>query len=72
MIKPKHFQVAARYALIDDRMTGARDQQEISIGANYYAFAHDAKLAGAIRLFKNGDAKFTDFVLFELGTNVGF
>ncbi len=72
MVAPKKFQVAARYALIDDQLTGARDQQEITIGANYFAFAHDAKLAGAIRLFKTGDASFTDFVLFELGTNVGF
>jgi hypothetical protein len=75
MLVPKHWQVAARYALVDDWTTGdttARNQQEISVGGNYYGFGHDAKVAAAIRFIKSGDAKFTDVVLFELGANVGF
>jgi len=75
MLVPKHWQVVGRYALVADALapdTTARDQQEISVGGNYYGFGHDAKLDFAVRLIKTGEAKFTDVVLFELGANVGF
>jgi hypothetical protein len=75
MVVPKHWQVVGRYALVNDVLadtTSARDQQEITVGGNYYGFGHDAKIAAAVRLIKTGDAKFTDVVLFELGANVGF
>lgn len=71
----KHWQLAGRYAMVGDTAiagTQPTDQQEISIAASYYGHGHDAKVQGAVRLFKNGDAKFTDFVLFELGSVIGF
>ena len=75
MVVPKHWQISGRFALVNDLLaddTTARDQQEISIGGNYYGFGHDAKVAAAVRLIKSGDAKFTDIVLFELCANIGF
>ncbi len=75
MAMPKLMQVVARYGLVSDLVADdktARDQQEISVGANYFGYGHDAKLAGAVRLIKTGDAGFTDVILFELGTNIGF
>jgi hypothetical protein len=75
MLVPKHWQVVGRYAMVNDwttKDTSAKDQQEISLGGNYYAFGHDAKLDLAVRLIKTGDASFTDVVLVELGANVGF
>lgn len=75
MLTPK-IGAAARYSLIDTRRDPdrdpARDQQEISIGGNYYAFGHDAKLAAAVRFIKTGDDSFTDGLLIEVGANVGF
>ncbi len=65
-------QASARYALVDAKLDATKDQQEISVGSNYYAFGHDAKLTGAVRLIKDGAAKFSDDLLFELGANVGF
>lgn len=75
MVVPKHWQVAGRYALVNDVRTSdpvAADQQEISIGGNYFGFGHDAKIAAAVRFIKTGDAALTDHILFELGANVGF
>lgn len=73
---PKHWQAVGRYALItdlfEDEMKTARDQQEISVGGNYYGFGHDAKISAALRFTKNGEAGFEDAILFELGANVGF
>lgn len=66
------FQGAARYALVDARLDDDLDQQEISVGGNYYLFGHDAKLAGALRFIKTGDAGFDDGILVEIGANVGF
>ncbi len=71
----KRWQLAARYAAIGDTAIGGTqptDQQELSIGASFYGHRHDAKVQGAVRLFKTGDAKFTDFVLFELASVIGF
>lgn len=71
----KHWQLAARYAAVGDTAVGgtqATDQQELALTANFFKHAHDAKFVGAVRLFKNGDAKFTDVVLFELGANLGW
>jgi hypothetical protein len=75
MVVPKHWQVVGRYALIADLLEDdktARDQQEVSVGGNYFGFGHDAKLAAAVRLIKTGDADLTDVVLVEVGVNVGF
>ncbi len=75
MVVPKQTQVVARYALVSDLVADdktARDQQEISVGANYFGYGHDAKLAGALRLIKAGDGGFGDAIVFELGTNIGF
>jgi len=75
MVQPKHTQIVGRYALVNDwttKDTSLKDQQEISLGGNYYAFAHDAKLTAAVRLIKTGEQGFEDNVLFELGANVGF
>jgi hypothetical protein len=71
MVAPK-LQAAARYALVDARLDDAKDQQEITIGGNYYAFGHDGKLAAAVRFIKTGDAGFDDGILVEIGANVGF
>ncbi len=71
----KHWQPSARFAWINDprqKMKTARDQQEVTIGVNYYGAGHDAKFAGSIRLIKSGDASFADAILFELGSNVGW
>lgn len=71
----KKWQVAGRYALVNDPRTKsitAKDQQEISLGGNFYGYGHDAKFAGAVRFIKTGDTSFTDAVLIELGANVGF
>ncbi|HLL25450.1 MAG TPA: porin [Kofleriaceae bacterium] len=71
----KRWQAAARYALVNDPRTKAvvaKDQQEISVGANFFGYGHDAKFAGAVRFIKTGDASFTDVVLVELGANVGW
>lgn len=75
MLTPK-LQAAARFALVDVRPDfesgSAADQQEITVGGTFYAFHHDAKLVGAMRLLKTGDGSFTDDMLFELGANVGW
>lgn len=75
MLTPK-IQGAARFAMVDAQTDfeggSVPDQQEISVGGNYYAFGHDAKLAGAVRFNKVGDGSFTDAVLVEIGANVGF
>ena len=71
----KRWQVAARYAAVGETAidgTQPTDQQEISIGASFYGHRHDAKVQGAVRLFKTGDGKFTDFILIELGSVIGF
>ncbi len=71
----KRWQFVGRYAVVGDTATGgtqATDQQELAITANFYKHNHDAKFFGAVRLFKNGDAKFTDFVLVEVGANLGW
>ncbi|MBA3452958.1 MAG: hypothetical protein H0T42_07695 [Deltaproteobacteria bacterium] len=71
----KHWQPAARFAWVNDprqKAKTARDQQEISLGVNYYGAGHDAKFAGAVRLIKSGDASFADAILFELGANIGW
>jgi hypothetical protein len=75
MVVPKRWQVVGRYALVADLLaddTSARDQQEISVGGNYFGFGHDAKVAAAVRMIKTGDADLTDVVLLEVGVNVGF
>jgi hypothetical protein len=80
MLVPRHWQVVARYALVEDvrkKDPQPKDQQEITIGGNYYAFGHDAKLAAAVRLIENAaannpNATFTDEVLVEVGANIGF
>lgn len=75
---PKHWQAVGRFGFVNDmnRADGvdksARDQQEISVGGNYYAFGHDAKIAAAVRFTKIGEAGYGDNILFELGANVGF
>ncbi len=71
MLTPK-LQAVARYALVDARRDATKDQQEIAVIGNYYAFGHDAKLQGGVRLIKTGDAGFGDGVLVEIGANVGF
>ncbi|MEJ7599734.1 MAG: porin [Kofleriaceae bacterium] len=67
----KHVQPVVRYALVHAELAGT-DDQEVSVGANYYAFAHDAKLAGAVRLLSVAGSDLTDTVLVELGMNIGF
>ncbi len=71
-----HVQGVARFALVDAQTDfedgSVKDQQEISIGGNYFGFGHDAKLAGAVRFIKTGDAELTDSVLLEIGANIGF
>ena len=67
----KQFQPAVRYALVHDSLADT-DDQEVSIGANYYAFKHDAKLVGAVRLLSVAGSELTDTVLVELGMNIGF
>jgi phosphate-selective porin OprO and OprP len=75
---PKHWQAVGRFGLITDqnRPDGVdktlRDQQEISVGGNYYGFGHDAKLVAAVRFTKIGEAGYGDNILFELGANIGF
>ena len=71
MLTPK-LQAVARYALVDARRDETKDQQEIAVTGNYYAFGHDAKLQGGVRLTKTGDGVFGDGVLVEIGANVGF
>jgi phosphate-selective porin OprO/OprP len=71
----KHWQLGGRYAAVGDTAVGgtqATDQQELAITANFYKHQHDAKFVWAVRLFKNGDAKFTDVVLVEVGANLGW
>jgi hypothetical protein len=75
MMTPK-VQGAARFAMVDAQTDfeggSIDDQQEISVGGNYFAFGHDAKLAGAVRFIKSGDAKLADSILLEIGANIGF
>ena len=71
MVTPK-VQAVARYALVDARRDDTKDQQEITLGGNYYAFGHDAKLAAALHFIKTGDAGFGDGIQLEVGMNVGF
>ncbi len=75
MVVPKRWQVAARYAFVDDaRSSDAQkpDQQEIQLAASFFGLGHDAKFAGGVKLVKNGDAGFEDNVVIELGANVGW
>jgi hypothetical protein len=75
---PKHWQAVGRFGLVSDQnnptddVKSARDQQEISVGGNFYGFGHDAKIAAAVRFTKIGEAGYGDNILFELGANVGF
>ncbi|MGE0396165.1 MAG: porin [Kofleriaceae bacterium] len=74
MLAPK-WQAVARYGYINDvtlKSTTARDQQEIAVAGNFFGVGHDAKFQGGMRLIKNGDGKFTDVWLIELGANVGW
>lgn len=66
------FQPAARFALLDDRNGKPGDVKEIAIGGSYYGWGHDAKVQGDLRFVKTGDGKFTDAILFQLGSNIGF
>lgn len=66
------WQGAARFAMVDGRQDSLIDTQEITVGATYYGWGHDAKVVGDIRLLKTGEGKFTDAVMFELGSNIGF
>lgn len=65
-------QPVARFALLDDRNGKPGDVKEITIGASYYGWGHDAKVQGDVRFLKTGDGKFTDAILFQLGSNIGF
>ena len=71
MATPK-LQPVARFAYVDARLDGGIDEQEISVGANYYAFGHDVKLTGALRLFKVGDKDFDDDIRLDLGATLAF
>lgn len=75
MVNPT-VQAVARYALVDVQTdfesATAVDTQEIAIGANYFAFGHDAKLQSSVRLVKPKGADLLDAVLVEVGANVGF
>lgn len=71
MVTPR-VQLAARYALVDARLDDSKDQQELALGGSFYGHKHDAKLAAALRLFKNGDAGFGDAILLEVSSNVGW
>ncbi|MBA3464069.1 MAG: hypothetical protein H0T46_29205 [Deltaproteobacteria bacterium] len=71
----KNWQGAARYSYVNDPRQKAktvRDQQEIAVTASYYGVGHDAKFQAGVRLVKTGDADFTDIILFEIGSNVGW
>lgn len=71
----KKWEAVARYGYINDvtlKDKTAKDQQEISVAGNFFGVGHDAKFQGGMRLIKNGDGKFTDVLLFELGANVSF
>ena len=71
----KHWQPVARFAWVNDprqKAKTARDQQEITVAANYYGTGHDAKYQAGFRLIKSGEASFADVILFELGANVGW
>jgi len=71
MVTPK-VQLVGRYAMIAARQDDLIDQQELTVGAGYYGWGHDAKVQGTVRLLKTGDADFADAILFELESNVGF
>lgn len=71
MVKPA-VQAVARFALVSPRADDLVKQQEITIGAGYYGWGHDAKVQGGVRFLKTGDDKFSNNILFELETNVGF
>ncbi len=69
------WEAVARYAYINDvtlKSKTPRDQQEISVTANFYAYGHAGKFQGGVRLIKTGAGAFTDVLLFELGTHVAF
>lgn len=72
----KNWQAVARYALVDVRpdfeSTTSVDTQELGVGANYFAFGHDAKFQGAVRIVKPDGAELLDSVVLEVGANVGF
>ena len=68
----KHLQAVGRFALVDDQLDDAKDQQEITVGGGYYGFGHDAKVQANLRLQTTGDESFGDTVLFEVESNVGF
>jgi hypothetical protein len=71
MIKPT-WQGVARFAMIDGRVDGLRDTKELTAGASYYGWGHDAKIQGDVTLLKVDDGKFTDAIRFQLGANIGF
>lgn len=71
----KQWEAVARYGYINDvtlKSKTPRDQQEISVAANFFGVGHDAKFQGGMRLIKNGAGSFTDVLLFELSANIGW
>ncbi|MEZ4400765.1 MAG: porin [Kofleriaceae bacterium] len=67
------FGAAARFAMVAGRADGTIGQQELTIGGTYYGWGSGAEIVGDLRFLKTGDAgKFTDAILFELGSNLGF
>ncbi|MBK9035957.1 MAG: hypothetical protein IPL61_32700 [Myxococcales bacterium] len=71
MIKPT-WQAVARFALVDARVDDLVAERELTLGASYYGWGHDAKLQGSVRMLKRGEAKLINDLLFQLGANVGF
>lgn len=68
----KEWQVAARYASILDQAEDPVDQAEVAIGANFYGWGHDAKVAADVRMLQTGESELLDNVAIELGANVAF
>jgi hypothetical protein len=71
MVKP-NVQAGARYALVDGRLDDAKDAQEITVGGTYFGHGNEARVSGAVRFIKVGDATFTDTLRFELSAIVGW
>jgi hypothetical protein len=67
----ENWQPVVRYSLVHAQLAET-DDQEVAVGASYYAFGHDAKVTGAVRLLSVASSPLTDTVLVELGMNVGF
>jgi len=68
----KKISATARYSLAAAQVDSLPDEHELTLGGGFYPHGHDAKILGAVRLFKAGDGDFTDKVMFELLTNIGF